>query len=121
MSLADHIAKKKAQERAESTHLDQEAKLAKFILDNPRLHQHLAGTGKEELVRHLMIAKMERGEVAARRNRELMPWVNENPDIIARVEQRLKNLAGENRKRATVKIAKAEMLNQSVRAPGMRP
>jgi hypothetical protein len=64
---------------------------------------------------------MERAEVTVRRNRELEQWVNENPDIVAKVEERLKNLAGENRCRAAVKIAKTEPVNRSIRAPRMRP
>jgi hypothetical protein len=76
---------------------------------------------KEELVRRLMFTKMERAQVAVRRNGELEQWVKEHPDIVVKVEQRLKNLAGENRERAAVKIANAETVNHGMRGPGMRP
>lgn len=111
MSLADEIAKRKAQERADASRRanpELEARLDQFIAKNPVLQERYNAMSKEELVRRLMFMKMERAEVAVRRNRELEQWVSENPDIAAKVEQRLRNLAGENRHRAAVKIAKTE-------------
>jgi multidrug efflux pump subunit AcrA (membrane-fusion protein) len=124
MSLGDEIAKRKAQERADAARRanpEIEARLDQFIAKNPVLQERYNAISKEELVRELMLARMERAEVTVRRNRELEQWVNENPDIVAKVEQRVKNLAGENRHRAAVKIAKTEPVNRSIRAPRMRP
>jgi hypothetical protein len=123
MSLREELARKKAQERADAAHRanpELEAKLDQFIQGNPRLHGQLTAMSKEELVRRLMFTKMERAEVAVRRNGELEQWVKENPEIVVKVEQRLKNLAGENRHRAAVKIANAETVNQGIRLPRIR-
>jgi multidrug efflux pump subunit AcrA (membrane-fusion protein) len=124
MSLADEVAKRKARERADAARRanpELEARLDQFIAKNPVLRERFSAISKEKLVRELMLARMERAEVTVRRNRELEQWVNENPDIVAKVEQRVKNLAGENRHRAAVKIAKTEPVNRSIRAPRRRP
>jgi hypothetical protein len=124
MSLADEIAKRKAQERAAAARQanpELEARLDRFTAKNPVLQERYNAMSKEELVRKLMLARMERAEVTVRRNRELEQWVSENPDVTAKVEQRLKNFAGENRHRAAVKIAKTEPVNQGIRPPRIRP
>jgi hypothetical protein len=124
MSLADEVAKRKARERADGARRanpELEARLDQFIAKNPVLHERYNAMSKDELVRKLMLARMERAEVTVRRNRELEQWVNENPDIVAKVEQRLRNLADENRHRAAVKIARTETVNQGIRPPRMRP
>ena len=123
MSLREELARKKAQERAAGARRanpELEARLDQFVQENPKLHGQLTAMSKEQLVRRLMFAKMERAEVAVRCNRELEEWVKDNPDIVAKVEQRLKNLAGKNRHRAAVKNANAETVNQGIRAPRMR-
>lgn len=123
MSLREELAKRKAQERADAARRanpELEARLDQFIRKNPELHGQLTAMSKEELVRRLMFTKMERAEVAVRRNGELEQWVSENPDITAKVEQRLKNLAGEHRHRAVVNVAKTETANQGIRPARMR-
>jgi hypothetical protein len=123
MSLREELARKKAQERADAARRanpELEARLDQFIREHPKLHGQLTAMSKEEVVRRLMFTKMERAEVAVRCNRELEQWVKDNPDIVAKVEQRLKNLAGENRHRAAVKIAQTGAVNQGIRPPGIR-
>jgi polyhydroxyalkanoate synthesis regulator protein len=123
MALREELARKKAQERADAARRadpELEARLDQFIRDNPKLHEQLTAMSKEELVRRLMSTNMRRAEVAVRRNGELEQWVKENPDIVVKVEQRLKNLAGENRHRAAVKLAKTETANQGICPPRVR-
>ena len=43
--------------------------------------------------------------MAVRRNRELEQWVNENPEIVAKVEAHLKNEAAANRQRPSINVA----------------
>ena len=124
MSFAEKIADKFAQERADAARRENpelEAKLDQFIRKNPQLHERLTAMSKAELVRRMMSEKIGRPETVARRNHELEQWVNENPEMVSKVEERLKILADENRQRATVKIAQTETLRQSVRRPSMRP
>ena len=45
---------------------------------------------KDELVRKLMLVKMERAEMRMVRNQEVEQWVRENPDIRTKIAQRLK-------------------------------
>jgi hypothetical protein len=124
MSLAEIIAKRKAEERAAAARRanpELEAKLDRFIAENPQLHEHLRGMSRDELVRNLMAEKMERAEAVAGRNRELEPWVRENPEIVAKVEERFIHLAAENRERASIRAARSESIRQGVREPGIRP
>jgi hypothetical protein len=124
MSFAEKIADKLARERADAARLENpelEAKLDQFIRENPRLHERLTAMSKAALVRRMMSEKIGRPETVARRDHELEQWVNENPEMVSKVEERLKILADENRQRATVKIAQTETLRQSVRGPSVRP
>jgi hypothetical protein len=120
MSLADEIAKRKAQERADAARRanpEIEARLDQFIAKNPVLQERYNAMSKEELVRKLMLARMERAEVTVRRNRELEQWVSENPDILAKVEERIRNVPTANRERAFVNVARTEAKRQGMRAP----
>lgn len=72
---------------------------------------------KEELIRKLMFVKMERAETALARNCEIEQWVKENPSIVAKVEQRIKNVSAANRTSAFIKVAKVEAVRQGMRAP----
>lgn len=96
MSLAEEVAKRKAQQRADAARQadpELEARLDRFIAENPQVVERLHAMSRDELVRKLMAEKMERAESIANRNRELEPWVREHPEIIPKVEQRLTNLA----------------------------
>jgi hypothetical protein len=126
MSLADEIAKRKAQERADAARRadpELEARLDKFIAENPALHEYYNAMTKEELVQGQMRVRMERenAERVVRRNRELEQWVNENPEIVAKVEAHIKNKAAENRKRPSINAARTEAVKQGIRSPGIRP
>ncbi|HTQ29629.1 MAG TPA: hypothetical protein VMI53_00325 [Opitutaceae bacterium] len=119
MSLADEVAKRKAQERADAAHRSNpelQARLDKFIAENPALYAHYNAMSKEELVQRQMRAKMQRenAEMVVRRNRELEQWVNENPEIVAKVEAHIKNKAAENRERPSIKIAKTKLVKQGM-------
>jgi hypothetical protein len=88
-----------------------EAKLDRFIVANPQLFEQLRAMSREELIRKLMTAKMVRAETIAHRNRELEPWLKEHPEIVAKVEQRLKNSTVGLRHLAS-KVANVEAQNQ---------
>jgi hypothetical protein len=70
---------------------------------------------KEQLIRKLMLGKMQRNEYTQQRDQEIVQWVNENPDIKAKVEERIKNVPKENRHRAFVRVAKDEAMRQTMR------
>ena len=124
MSFAEKITERLAKKHADATSRENpelETKLDQFIRDNPRLHERLTAMSKDELVRLMMSEKIGRTETVARRNHQLEEWVSENPEIVSKVEKRLKIVAEDNRRRAAVKITQTETVNQSIRAPGMRP
>ena len=122
MSPAEEVAKRKAQERANNAHRanpEREAQLDQFIVKNPVLHERYLAMNKEELIRKLMLARMERAEMVDRRNGELSQWVYENPDIVAKIEQRNRNAPAENSKRAPISLART--VSQGMHAPRVQP
>jgi hypothetical protein len=126
MSLAEEIAKRKTQERTDAARRadpELEARLDKFIAENPALIEHYNAMSKEELVQKQMLARMgrEHAEMVVHRNRELEQWINENPEIVAKVEAHLKNEAAANREHPSINVAqRAAAIKQTVQH-GIRP
>ena len=87
----------------------------RFIQENPKLYDYYQGFSKEQLIRKLMFGKMQRSDVAARRNQEIVRWVNENPEIRAKIEERIRYVPAESRERAFLNVAKIEAVSQGMR------
>ena len=122
MPLKEQIAARKAQQKPELRRNPEiDAKLDAFIGENPKLAEYYAALSKEELIRKLMLGKMQRSEYTNQRNQEIVTWVEENPDIKAKVEQRIRNVPPENRERAFITAAKSLALNQTVQTRGVTP
>ncbi len=122
MPLKEQIAARKAQQKPELRRNPEiDAKLDAFIGENPKLAEYYAALSKDELIRKLMLGKMQRSEYTNQRNQEIVTWVEENPDIKAKVEQRIRNVPPENRERAFITAAKSLALNQTVQSRGVTP
>ena len=80
-SLKQAIADKKAQEPALRRNPEIDAKLDKFIQENPKLLEYYQGLSKDELIRKQMLGKMQRSEYTNGRNEEIKAWVEEHPEI----------------------------------------
>lgn len=120
MSLAKQLAKLKEQEReaaARRANPELEARLDQFIADNSRLRDHYLTMSSTDVMRKLMLAKMEHVETADRRQRELEQWVKENPDIIAKVDERVKATVSRIRPRAAVSAVQAQTTKQAPLGP----
>ncbi|MDF9832330.1 arginine deiminase [Ereboglobus sp. PH5-5] len=116
MSLKQAIAEKKARESAEQRiNPEVDAKLTKYISDNPKLYTYYNELSKEQLIRKLMLGKMQRNDYTQQRDQEIVKWVEQNPDIKAKIEERIKNVPAENRQRAFVRVAKDEAMRQTMR------
>lgn len=122
MPLKEQIAARKAQQKPELRRNPEiDAKLDAFIGENPKLAEYYNALSKEELIRKLMLGKMQRSEYTNQRNQEIVTWVEENPDIKAKVEQRIRNVPPENHERAFITAAKSLALNQTVQSRGVTP
>ena len=122
MPLSKQIAEKKAQEATVRVNPEIDAKLNRFIEENPDLHGYYNGLSKEQLIRKVMLGKMQKGEYSQRRNQEIAEWVEQHPDIKTKVEERIRNVPAENRQRAFINAAKTEAMNQGIRTSnGVRP
>ena len=119
-SLRQAVAEKKAQESTLRRNPEIDAKLDKFIGENPKLVEYYNGLSKDELIRKLMLGKMQRAEYSNGRNEEIRAWVEEHPEIKAKIEERLRNVPAANRERAFINAAKTEAMNQTVRPNGIR-
>lgn len=115
-SLKQQVADKKAQESALRRNPEIDAKLNAFIGENPKLREYYEQFNKEELIRKLMLAKMQRNEVTERRSASIKEWVESHPEVKAKIEERLRNVPEEHRERAFISAAKAEAANQTVQA-----
>ena len=113
-------ADKKAPESTLRRNPEIDAKLDKFIGENSGLREYYNGLGKEELIRKLMLAKMQRSEYTNGRNAEIRTWVEQHPEIKAKIEERIRNVPAANRERAFVNAAKTEAQNLAVRPGGIR-
>lgn len=119
-SLKQAVADKKAQEPALRKNPEIDAKLDQFIADNPKLYQYYQGLSKDDLIRKQMLGKMQRSEYASGRNQEIRAWVEEHPEIKARIEERIRHVPEANRERAFINAAKSEAMKQTVRNNGIR-
>ena len=123
-SLKQAVADKKAQEQPtlrKNPEID--AKLDKFIAENPKLLEYYSALSKDDLIRKQMLGKMQRSEYTNGRNEEIKAWVEEHPEIKSKIEERIRNVPEANRERAFINAAKTEAMNQTVRpvANGIRP
>ncbi|MFZ5495444.1 MAG: hypothetical protein ACOZE5_08940 [Verrucomicrobiota bacterium] len=120
-SLKQQIADKKAQEPTLRRNPEIDAKLDEFIKQNPVLVGYYNGLSKDDLIRKLMLGKMQRSEYRNGRNEEIKAWVEEHPEVKARIEERIRHVPAANRERAFINAAKTEAQNQTVRTNGLRP
>ena len=122
MPLGKQIAERKAQESTVRVNPEIDAKLDRFITENPDLYGYYNGLPKEQLIRKVMLGKMQRGEYSQRRNQEVAEWVEQHPEIKAKVEERIKNVPAESRQRAFINAAKTEAMKEGMRTSnGIRP
>lgn len=122
MPLKEQIAARKAQETPPRTNPVIDAKITKFMQENPKLVEYYQELPKEQLIRKLVLSKMQRSEYTQQRNQEILAWVEENPEIKAKIEARVKNVPEANRQRAFLTAAKTEALNRTVRnTNGIQP
>jgi hypothetical protein len=121
-SLKQQVADKKAQEPTLKRTPEIDAKLDEFIKNSPVLMDYYQGLSKDDLIRKLMLGKMNRRAYTANRNEELRSWVEENPDVKARVEERIRNVPEANRARAFINVARREAESHGMRnGNGVRP
>ena len=122
-SLKQAVADKKAQEPTLRKNPEIDAKLDKFIAENPKLLEYYSALSKDDLIRKQMLGKMQRSEYTNGRNEEIKAWVQEHPEIKSKIEERIRNVPEANRERAFINAAKTEAMNQTVRpvANGIRP
>jgi hypothetical protein len=122
-SLKHAVAEKKAQEPTLRRNPEIDAKLDKFIGENPKLVGYYNGLSKDDLIRKLMLGKMQKAEYSNGRNEEIRAWVEEHPEVKSKIEERLRNVPAANRERAFINAAKTEAMNLTVRPAGnnMRP
>ena len=120
-SLKQAVADKKAQEPTLRRNPEIDAKLDKFIQENPKLLEYYSALSKDDLIRKQMLGKMQRSEYTNGRNEEIKAWVEEHPEIKSKIEERIRNVPEANRERAFINAAKTEAMNQTVRSPGIKP
>lgn len=115
-TLKQSLAEKKASEPTLRRNPEIDAKLDRFIADNPKLTEYYDALSKPELIRKLMLGKMQRNDYTESRNLEIKEWVEANPDIKERIEHRIRNVPEGRRERAFINAAKSEAQSYTVQA-----
>lgn len=125
MPQNERVGPRRAQETSTPTlrrNPEIDAKLDRFIADNPKLREYYDALSKDELIRKLMLGKMQQRDYAETRNNEIRSWVEEHPDVKQRVEESIRHVPEQNRARAFINAAKREAMNLTVRnGNGVRP
>lgn len=117
MPLKQQIAAKQAKEQPTlRRNPEVDAKIDEFIRTNPKIHEYYMGLTKEELVRKAILGKVQRSEYSNQRNQEIAAWVEEHPELKAKIEERIKNVPVERRQRAFVTIARTEAVKETLKA-----
>jgi hypothetical protein len=119
-TLKQAVAEKKTQEQTPRKNPEIDAKLDRFIQENPKLIEYYQALSKEDLIRKQMLGKMQRSEYTNGRNQEIRAWVEEHPEIKTKIEARVRNVPETSRERAFINAAKSEALKHTVRSNGVR-
>lgn len=119
-TLSEEVAAKKkvqsqTQDPPRNAKLD--AKIDAFIKENRELFEKINGYSKEYLVRQKMLSLMEARSYRQARNQEILEWVEQNPEVKARVAERVKHVPEERRQGAFLNVAKKEAQQQGMRGP----
>jgi hypothetical protein len=119
-TLSEEVAAKKkaltqTQDPPRNAELD--AKIDAFIKENRELYEKINGYSKEYLVRQKMLSLMEARSYRQARNQELIEWVEQNPDVKARVAERVKHVPEERRQGAFLNVDNKEAQQQGMRGP----
>lgn len=117
-TLSEEVAaKKKAQTQDPPRNAERDAEIDAFIKENPKLYERLNGYSKEYLIRQKILSVMESRNYREARNQEVLEWVEQNPEIKARIAARVKHVPEENRQSAFLNVAKKEAQAEGMRAP----
>jgi hypothetical protein len=117
MPLKQELAAKRAKDQpALRRNPEIDAKIDRFIQENPKVHEYYMGLSKEDLVRKAILGKVQRSEYSNQRNQEIVAWVEERPEIKAKIEERIKNVPEENRQRAFLTMARTEAVKETVKS-----
>ena len=117
MGLEQAIAKKKAadQKTGINHHPEIDAKIDKFIAENPETYQKIKAYTHEELVRKRMLDMADENERRQGYSSEMRQHVEQNPEIKKEVERRLNKMPEDQRARAYTRVAQGVIAQHSMR------
>jgi hypothetical protein len=117
MALKDALNKKKQGEQKSGINHNPEvdAKIDRFIAENPDLYTKIASYTHEELVRKRMLDIMNTNERREGYREEVRAFVEQNPEIKQEVERRMKRIPEAQREGAFVRIARNVAANFGMR------
>jgi len=128
MALNEAIAKKKASEQKTGInhHPEVDAKIDKFIAENPETYEKFQQYTKEELIRKRILDIVNDNERRQGYSAETREFLEKNPDIKQEVERRLSKMPEDKRARAYSRVANTVISQHSIRqgaaaAPALKP
>jgi len=116
MPLKEAIAKKKEGENTGINHRPEvDAKIDKFIAENPDVWNKLMSQPKEDIARKRILDMVTANERRAGYSAEMREYVEQNPDIQREVNRRISKLPEDQRQRAYSRIANSVISQHSMR------
>lgn len=115
MALKNAFAADKTKDNEPRINPEVDAKVTQFIKDNPKLYEYYAQQSKEQLIRKLMLGKMQRNEYTKGQNADIRAFLEKNPEIKERVESRIRRLSPDRQERAFITVARDEMMQHTMR------
>jgi hypothetical protein len=115
MALKNALANKGGKDNEPRFNPEVDAKITQFIKDNPKLYDYYAEQSKEQLIRKLMLGKMQRNEYVQSQHNEVREFLDQNPEIKEKVEERLRRMSPNRRERAFMTVARDEMMQHTMR------
>jgi hypothetical protein len=123
MALKDAIAKKRENEqRTGINHRPEiDAKIDKFIAENPEVYAKLQEYTKEEMIRKRILDMVTANERRQGYSTEMREFVEQNPSLKQEVDRRLKRIPEDQRERAYARIANSVITSHSMRQGAATP
>ena len=114
-------AQSQGQPQAPKVNEEIDQKIDAFIRQNPKLFEYYNNLPKERLVRNAMLNRLNEAErkekYQARQRSALEDWVNERPEIKARIVAQLDKVPAEKIPGAFVNLAKREQMRLGASLP----
>ncbi len=115
-AISQQLSQRRKTDKSQAPRVNPEidAKLNKFIAENPGLHDAYTKMDKTVLVRKLMLTRMNRAEAVANKVDALRAVVEADPELKAKVDAVIAKIPAEKKGSAYRSVAQQALAQQAV-------